>query len=324
MEGECPEEQQEPVELAVVSKCFSSNISPPFEVYINELLPKLNNLASNFQAGRLSKHVDFWRSLTRDKNVLDTISGLSIEFVKHPKQTFVPSEYRHTEEEMKFLDSEIVKLLKKGIISKAKSQESQYISNVFLRDKKDGSFRMILNLSDLNEVVEYHKFKMDTLASAISLITPNCYMGSIDFKDAYYSVAIRPDHRKWLRFKFRNVLYEFNCLPNGLSSGPRLFTKITKPLFANLREMGHLNSPYFDDSILVGEDCAQNIRDTVELSLKCGFVVHPGKSVFIPTQIIEFLGFWLNSVTMEITLSEAKASKIKQLCIELLGYKSQP
>ena len=61
-------------------------------------------------------------------------------------------------------------------------------------------------------------------------------MGSIDFKDAYYSVAIRRDQRKWLRITYEGELYEFTCLPNGLTSGPRLFTKVTKPVFSNLRE----------------------------------------------------------------------------------------
>ena len=322
MEGEWPEGQQGPVNMALVSKCFS--ISPPYEEYLNKLIPKLNDLVKNFQAGRLARHLDFWHKLTKDKNVLSTVAGLTLEFIRLPVQKFIPSEYRHTDEEMKFLDSEIEKLLKKGIITKVKSQEVQYVSNIFLRPKKDGSFRMILNLTDLNEVVEYHKFKMDTLNSALSLVTPNCFMGSIDFKDAYYSVAVREDHRKWLRFKFRNVLYEYTCLPNGLTSGPRLFTKITKPLFASLREKGHLNSPYFDDSILLGddwEDCAQNIMDTVEMATDGGFVIHPEKSIFVPTQNIEFLGFWINSVTMTVKLSSEKAQKIRQLCLDLLGFR---
>jgi hypothetical protein len=55
---------------------------------------------------------------------------------------------------------------------------------------------MILNLTQLNEFVTYRKFKMDTFETALSLITPNCYMTSLDYTDAYYSLAILPEDRK--------------------------------------------------------------------------------------------------------------------------------
>lgn len=42
---------------------------------------------------------------------------------------------------------------------------------------------------------------MDTLQSVISLMTPNCFMASIDLKDAYYSVPIAVAHQKYLKFE---------------------------------------------------------------------------------------------------------------------------
>ena len=44
-------------------------------------------------------------------------------------------------------------------------------------------------------------------------------MAVLDLKDAYYSVPINPQHRKYLRFEFKDTVYEFTCLPNGLASG---------------------------------------------------------------------------------------------------------
>jgi len=41
---------------------------------------------------------------------------------------------------------------------------------------------------------------MDTLQSVISLITPNCYMASVDLKDAYYCVPIAVSDQKYLKF----------------------------------------------------------------------------------------------------------------------------
>ena len=97
---------------------------------------------------------------------------------------------------------------------------------------------MILNLSKLNEFVEYHHFKMDTLEVAMKLIEPHCFMTLIDLKDAHYSVPIHADHHKYLKFVWKGILYKFTALPNGLFSGPRSFTKLLKAPFSQLRKPG--------------------------------------------------------------------------------------
>ena len=60
----------------------------------------------------------------------------------------------------------------------------------FARKKKDGNHRNISKLSKLNKYIEYNHVKMDTLDHATTLITPGCFMVSIDLEDAYYSVLI--------------------------------------------------------------------------------------------------------------------------------------
>ena len=44
------------------------------------------------------------------------------------------------------------------------------------------------------------------------------------------------------------------CLPNGLSSEPRIFTKLLKPALATLRDGGVLLVVYIDDIILLADD----------------------------------------------------------------------
>ena len=88
-----------------------------------------------------------------------------------------------------------------------------------------------------------------------------------------------------------------------------LFIHISGPLATFVLSMGHI-----DDSFLVGYDytaCNNNVKVTVDTLLKLGFVIHPEKSVFIPTQEIEFLGFLLDSVSMTIRLPPAKAERVR-------------
>ena len=82
--------------------------------------------------------------------------------------------------------------------------------------KKDGTHRVILNLQDFNKHVFYHHFKIDSLNTIVKLVDKNCFMASIDLKDAYYSIPIRKEDRKYLSFFWDGNFYRFTCLPNGL------------------------------------------------------------------------------------------------------------
>ncbi|XP_068749421.1 uncharacterized protein [Montipora capricornis] len=155
-------------------------------------------------------------------------------------------------------------------------------------------------------------------------MTTNCYMASIDLKDAYFSVPIAKSHQKFLKFEWNNVLYKFTCFPNGLACCPRKFTKIMKPVSSTLRQLGDLSTNYIDDSCLFGQDwgdCAQNVIDTVKILDTLGFVVHPHKSVFTPTQKLVYLGFVLDSVSMCVRLTPEKAAKLKKAATDLLQSK---
>ena len=98
--------------------------------------------------------------------------------------------------------------------------------------------RVILNLRESNAYVRYEHFKMDSIADVINFIQPMCFVVTIDFKDAYFSVFIRPEERKWLRFMWKGKHFQFTCLPQGLTSAPRIFTKLLKPVLSHLRKLG--------------------------------------------------------------------------------------
>ena len=88
-----------------------------------------------------------------------------------------------------FLTSEIKNLFQKGVIKESQHVEGKFISPIFLVPKSEDSFRMILNLKRLNKYMPYVHFKMETIKSILTLVTPNCYMAKVDIKCAYYSVS---------------------------------------------------------------------------------------------------------------------------------------
>ena len=76
----------------------------------------------------------------------------------------------------------------------------QFLSQTFLVPKKDGSSRLVINLRPLNQFLQQVHFKMESLGMMRDLLREGDWMASIDLKDAYLSVMIWEDHRKYLRF----------------------------------------------------------------------------------------------------------------------------
>ena len=169
--------------------------------------------------------------------------------------------------------------------------------------------------------MEYHHFKMETLKTAIILVSRNCYFASIDLQDAYYSCKVSDNDRKYLRFIWRDTKYQYTCLEMGLASSPRIFTKLMKPVFSTLRKQGHANVAYIDDTLLISETetgCAKNVQPTSNLLDSLGLTINIDKSVFTPTQCIDFLGFEINSKHMMVALTESRAISIRDLCQEII------
>ena len=106
------------------------------------------------------------------------------------------------------------------------------------------------------------------------LISKNCYFASADLCDEYYSVPIATEHRKCLRFTWKQQMYKFTCLPNGHACAPRLFTKLMKPVYATLRSAGFISVAYIDDSLLISdtaEHCSKKCQRNHKLIVRVRF-----------------------------------------------------
>ena len=160
---------------------------------------------------------------------------------------------------------------------------------------------------------------MDSLQTAVNLMSKDGFMASIDWKDAYYSMNVANNFRRFLMFQWREKMFQFTCLPSGCA--PRYFTKLSKVLFAQLRKQGYISTNCIDDCLLFAhteQECGANVEETVCLSTAAGFLVHPEKSVLTPTNEITCLGFILNSEAMTVRLTKDKKEKLRMACVDIL------
>jgi len=88
------------------------------------------------------------------------------------------------------MEEEIQKLVDKDAVRKVTFCLGQFLSQIFLVPKKDGSARLVINLRPLNQFIHQIHFKMESLAMIQDLLREEDWMASIDLKDAYLSVTI--------------------------------------------------------------------------------------------------------------------------------------
>ena len=300
-------------------------VSTSFESFVIDTYSQAYRDSSLFTAGQIQHCKDQWVQITSDREILQMVNGYKLEFIDNPVQNQPPSSFTFDDTEIVLIENEIQDLLQLGVLIECEREQGDFLSNIFLRPKKDGSVRMILNLKTFNTSLEYHHFKMDTLKSALALMRPQCYMASIDLKHAYYSVPIDSEHQKFLKFAWKNTFYKYTCFANGLSPCPRKFTKLLKPVLSKLRCEGHEVLCYIDDIYLKADtyqSCCESVTACVQLLNKLGFVIHPEKSILTPTKALEFLGFQLNSEEMTVSLTPEKQLVIQKECLSALCIKN--
>ena len=139
-----------------------------------------------FAAGCIGHSLRARKEIISDKEILSTVMGMKIDFNK-PPQHFLPTCTRPTSKEA-VIDLEIKKHLLKHVIEPTRHNYGEIISDVFVHVKKDSGHRVILSLQNLNKYAHEPHFTMYTLNTIIKPVGKDCFMASIDLKDAYYSI----------------------------------------------------------------------------------------------------------------------------------------
>ena len=270
--------------------------------------------------GRLKHFIKNWEKLTGDRSVLNVIRGWEIPFSQTPsqKKSQVP---KQKGSQTGLIASEIQGMLEKGAIHQVSPCQNQILSHIFLREKKEGTYRPIINLKQVNQFIPYQKFKMETLKNIKSLLIKDDYMVKIDLKDAYFTVPLSPKSRRFVRFSYLGNVYEFLCLMFGLGPAPRIFTKIMKVPISILRRLKIRLIIYMDDMLLMAQTMTEilSARDTTLFLLEAlGFVINYEKSNLIPAREMEFLGMMVNSTLMALFIPQKKMSELLALCRKTL------
>ena len=136
-------------------------------------------------------------------------------------------------------------MLQKNVITEVPPNSPGFYSNVFLVHKASGGWRPVIDLKSLKAHISAPHFRMSTTGSVLSTVRKGDYAFKIDLQDAYFHVLILPGSRKYLRFAFKNKVYQFRVLPFGLNTGFYSFGA-----HGYLHRLGILVVPYLDDWLI--------------------------------------------------------------------------
>ena len=225
-----------------VQHIASHSVLPP--------LPMADQYETMEVGGRLKQYANYWRNIDPDQWVLDLVTnGYKLEFTSRPPRVQIRLTPLPADKARRNALLEEVKALlgKRAIYHIKPPYQSGFWSTFFLAPKKTGDWRPILNLKPLNAYIKPKKFRMETLNTVLKSPIKGMWAVSIDLKDAYLHIPIHQDHHRWLRFKVNGQAYAFRCLPFGLSTAPRVFTRVVKTVRAYLRRNGVQINQYLDD-----------------------------------------------------------------------------
>ena len=280
---------------------------------------------------RLQQHYDNWTKVTRDQWVLHTIrNGYTWHFTRPPPLTTVPPPPCHPSPgKEKAMDDMLEALLAQGAIEELVEPETPgFYSRWFLVPKKDpNKWRAILDLSTLNEFVEKESLKMETAEVVRGHLQQGEWMTSLDITDAYHHIPIKPTFRKYLRFRYKNRICQYCCLPMGLTTACHTFTRIIRVIKAYFSMQGIQLHQYLDDWLLHANNEADMYRLTqmmVELTEGLGFIINYKKSALKPAQRSIFLAYDFNLSEGLVHPTQERWNKIVAAATRFQAQESAP
>ena len=286
--------------------------------------------------GRLRFFWRQWRALGAPKKVVRWLrKGYALPFRREAGQgesialsetcpTGLITCYKAGSEKQLALHAKIQELLVKKAIAPVPAGFKAFHNRVFLRAKKTGGWRLILDVSQLNKSLVCGTFKMDHAQVIREAAQMGMWATSVDFSDAYHHIPIKPAHRKFLCFQVDGMRYIYLALPFGLSPAPKVFTIVMSPVKSWARANRLLMFQYLDDWLNLAQNKALAATQTllfVEMCVTLGLVVNLEKSELEPSQRITFLGFEFDFTVGMLYPMPEKLRNVERMASKLLVTK---
>ncbi|XP_058041925.1 uncharacterized protein LOC131199783 [Ahaetulla prasina] len=220
--------------------------------------------------------------------------------VKLPKPKAYPMTQKELEELRKFID----KNLERGFIQLARPRVA---APVMFREKKDGSFRLIVDYWNLNAVCAENIYPMPLMKDMLAHLAKGKFFTKLDLREAYYRVRIKEGDEWKTAFNCPLGCFQFRVLPFGLQGAPAVFMQLINEILHQHLFKGVL--VYLDDILIYTETMEEHIklvRAVLKKLLSAELYCKLSKCDFHQTKI-DYLGYRISADGLEMDPGKVKA-----------------
>ena len=276
--------------------------------------------------GRLRAQAREWKRIGAPKQVRQWIKhGVRLPLVgavpRRAEPNHVPAEAAA------FMDEEVARLLVTGATEKTTRAHAVCILPLGAVPKKPGStaaWRAIYDGRFINAIMNVPHMKYEDLGVVQEMVESLDWMEYADLADGFHHLSICEEHRKYVCFEWRGVVYRWVALAFGLACSPYFFGKTVRPCVLYMRKLGLRVTAYVDDFLWLNqgkEACAADSVRFRSIMAALGWSLNEKKSSTEPAQIVEHLGLIIDT-TREVPMFKVpyqKLKKIRQLARRVLN-----
>ena len=294
-------------------------------------------MLNEFKAGSIHdfKFFEFWeKELMAPLWVLDTLrNGYEIPFFAEPGP-YEEQNNASARNNMSIVRGILREMIAKEVLEVV-DQKPVCVNPLGLVSKQEENgelkHRLVWDGSrHINTFLRPVHVRLAHLEKALEMTEPGDFQTVYDLSSAYYHIQIRLDQRRFLGASFLDengkIIYvQYRVLPFGLASAVHAITKLFKPITSYLNTKGLRASIYIDDGRIVSssrEKAEQDRVFTYKVVTKAGWAIAKLKSdaAFQASQMKKYLGFWINSLSMKVFISQ---SKLQELEIDIKRIKAK-
>lgn len=141
----------------------------------------------------------------------------------------------------------------RGII-KPVSEPVEWVSNLVIVEKPNGSLRLCIDPTYLNKYIIRERYTIPTIEEMSLNLANKKFFSVLDVKDGFYHLLLDEESSKLCSFSTIFGTYRFLRAPFGLSCLPELFQKLMIKYFGDIKGV----SVYFDDLCIATETKEEN------------------------------------------------------------------
>ncbi len=127
-----------------------------------------------------------------------------------------------------------------------------WCSPIVLVRKKDGTIRFCVDYRKLNDVTHKDAYPLPIIDDILDALQGATYFCGIDLACRYWQIKVADKDREKTGFGSHLGLYEFLCMPFGLTGVPATFSRLMDKVLDGL--IGKKCLVYLDDVIIYGSN----------------------------------------------------------------------